>query len=145
MPGAQPVVGAVVSEDDGDFATRFEVLVLCVPGGQWDGELEEGCAVGLQARGLNDMIDGIASMRGLDCPFAEWGPNNVSIRLSLRGARRDRNPHPQSGCEQETRAWIERLAQIEKGHFLFVSSLVDYYDRPTEWVESAEFGLREEY
>ena len=47
--------------------------------------------------------------------------------------------------QAEIHALFKRLAQIEKGHFLFVSSLVDYYDRPTEWVESAEFGLREEY
>ncbi len=45
----------------------------------------------------------------------------------------------------EIRVLFERLAEIEKGHFLFVSSLVEYYDRPNEWVESAEFGLRGEY
>jgi len=38
-----------------------------------------------------------------------------------------------------------RLASIEKGHYLFVSSLAEYFDRPNEWVESAEFGLRSEY
>ena len=45
----------------------------------------------------------------------------------------------------EIRVLFERLAAIEKGHYLFVSSLVEYYDRPNEWVESAEFGLRDEY
>ena len=45
----------------------------------------------------------------------------------------------------EIRTLFNRLAAIEKGHFLFVSSLVEYYDRPNEWVESAEFGLRGEY
>lgn len=38
-----------------------------------------------------------------------------------------------------------RLALLENVHFLFVSSLVEYYDRPAEWIESAEFGLRDEY
>jgi rubrerythrin len=47
--------------------------------------------------------------------------------------------------ENEIRTLFDRLATIEKGHFLFVSSLVEYYDRPNEWVESAEFGLRPEY
>jgi len=47
--------------------------------------------------------------------------------------------------ESEIRTLFHRLAAIEKGHFLFVSSLVEYYDRPAEWVESAEFGLRDEY
>ena len=46
---------------------------------------------------------------------------------------------------QEIRALFERLAAIEKGHYRFVSSLAEYYDRPNEWVESAEFGLRDEY
>jgi len=47
--------------------------------------------------------------------------------------------------EKEIRTLFNRLAAIEKGHFLFVGSLVEYYDRPNEWVESAEFGLRAEY
>ncbi len=46
---------------------------------------------------------------------------------------------------REIRVLFERLAAIEKGHYLFVSSLIEYYDRPNEWVESAEFGLRPEY
>ncbi|MCK5586308.1 hypothetical protein KAJ02_09575, partial [Candidatus Bipolaricaulota bacterium] len=37
------------------------------------------------------------------------------------------------------------LANIEKSHFLLVGSLVEYFDRPNEWVESAEFGLRNDY
>ncbi len=45
----------------------------------------------------------------------------------------------------EIRVLFDRLAAIEKGHYLFVGSLVEYYDRPNEWVESAEFGLRPEY
>ena len=37
------------------------------------------------------------------------------------------------------------LAMQELGHYLIVSSLSEYFDRPLEWVESAEFGLRPEY
>ncbi len=37
------------------------------------------------------------------------------------------------------------LAKQELGHYLIVSSLAEYFDRPREWVESAEFGLRPEY
>lgn len=47
--------------------------------------------------------------------------------------------------DTEITALFARLAGIEKGHYLFVSSLVEYYDRPAEWIESAEFGLRDEY
>ncbi len=39
-----------------------------------------------------------------------------------------------------------RLAAQEETHYLLVSSLAEYFERPREWVESAEFGLRpEEY
>jgi len=37
------------------------------------------------------------------------------------------------------------LAEREEGHYLLVSSLLEYFDRPREWVESAEFGLRPQY
>jgi rubrerythrin len=54
----------------------------------------------------------------------------------------------EQGAASEDRSVADlfsRLAAIEKIHFLFVSSLLEYFDRPTEWVESAEFGLRDEY
>lgn len=37
------------------------------------------------------------------------------------------------------------LSKQELGHYLLVSSLAEYFNRPAEWVESAEFGLRPEY
>jgi len=40
---------------------------------------------------------------------------------------------------------LGELAQVEHGHYALVSSLVEYYNRPNEWVESAEFGLRPDY
>ena len=41
---------------------------------------------------------------------------------------------------------FSKLAKQELEHYLMVSSLAKYFDRPAEWVESAEFGLRpEEY
>ena len=47
--------------------------------------------------------------------------------------------------DEEIESLFGRLADIEKAHFLFVGSLVEYFDRPNEWIENAEFGLREEY
>ena len=47
--------------------------------------------------------------------------------------------------DRRATALFTRLAEIEKSHFLFVSSLIEYYDRPNAWVEDAEFGLRPEY
>ena len=42
-------------------------------------------------------------------------------------------------------ALFSRLAKAEREHYLFVGSLVEYFSRPQEWVEDAEFGLRDEY
>jgi len=37
-----------------------------------------------------------------------------------------------------------RLAAQEETHYFLVSSLAEYFERPKEWVESAEFGMRPE-
>ncbi|MGD9675057.1 MAG: hypothetical protein AB7V19_00020 [Candidatus Bipolaricaulia bacterium] len=47
--------------------------------------------------------------------------------------------------EPRVRALLASLADAEAEHYHFVSSLVEYFNRPSEWVESAEFGLRPEY
>ena len=47
--------------------------------------------------------------------------------------------------DEDIESLFGRLADIEKVHFLFVGSLVEYFDRPNEWIENAEFGLRDEY
>lgn len=53
--------------------------------------------------------------------------------------------HAQAADGQKLRELFERLAFQEAEHYLLVSSLAEYFDRPVEWVESAEFGLRPEY
>ncbi len=45
----------------------------------------------------------------------------------------------------EVKELFGKLAEQEQEHYLLVSSLSEYFDRPAEWVESAEFGLRPEY
>ncbi len=47
--------------------------------------------------------------------------------------------------DDAARALFSQLAEQEQGHYLIVSSLSEYFNRPKEWVESAEFGLRPEY
>jgi len=47
--------------------------------------------------------------------------------------------------DDAVRQLFTRLADAEKAHFLLVGSLVEYFDRPNEWTESAEFGHRTEY
>jgi len=53
--------------------------------------------------------------------------------------------HAHAADEQRLRELFDRLAAQEAEHYLLVSSLAEYFDRPAEWVESAEFGLRPEY
>jgi len=50
-----------------------------------------------------------------------------------------------AAAEGGLQALFGRLAEREREHYLLVSSLSEYFDRPVEWVESAEFGLRPEY
>jgi rubrerythrin len=38
-----------------------------------------------------------------------------------------------------------QLGRRELEHYQLASSLLEYFDRPREWVESAEFGTRPEY
>lgn len=53
--------------------------------------------------------------------------------------------HAQAAEDAKLRELFEYLATREAEHYLLVSSLAEYFDRPAEWVESAEFGLRAEY
>ncbi len=53
--------------------------------------------------------------------------------------------HATESDDAQLEQLFHQLADIEKKHFLFVSSLVEYYNRPNEWVEDAEFGVRPEY
>lgn len=53
--------------------------------------------------------------------------------------------HAERATEERTAELLRELAKIERGHCALVSSLVEYYNRPHEWTESAEFGLRPEY
>jgi len=42
-------------------------------------------------------------------------------------------------------ALFTTLANIEKSHFLLIGSWIEYFDRPNEWIENAEFGVRDDY
>ena len=50
-----------------------------------------------------------------------------------------------SADDDRVKELFTTLAMQELGHYLIVSSLSEFFDRPAEWVESAEFGLRPEY
>ncbi len=53
--------------------------------------------------------------------------------------------HAQGAGDAQLVRLFDELAEIERSHFVLMSSLVEYYNRPNEWVESAEFGLRPDY
>jgi rubrerythrin len=78
-------------------------------------------------------------------------PDASLVELLRRGMDVERTTeefyrsHVDEAEDERQAALFDRLADIEREHFQFVSSLVEYYNRPKEWVEDAEFGLRPEY
>ena len=91
---------------------------------------------------IGGMIEGGAGSISTDAELRTVLSHAMEIERATEAFYRE-----QAGAadREEIRVLFERLATIEKGHYLFVSSLLEYYDRPAEWVESAEFGLRDEY
>jgi rubrerythrin len=53
--------------------------------------------------------------------------------------------HAEGADDARVTRLLGELAQVEHSHYALVSSLVEYYNRPNEWVESAEFGPRPDY
>lgn len=47
--------------------------------------------------------------------------------------------------DEKVRELFITLAAMENTHFALIGSWIEYFDRPKEWIENAEFGLREEY
>lgn len=76
-----------------------------------------------------------ASLRGILSQAAET--ERATERFYSDRARRT--------TDEAVRDLFRLLAEREEGHYLLVSSLLEYFDRPKAWVESAEFGLRPEY
>ena len=46
---------------------------------------------------------------------------------------------------EQDKAIFEFLIKEEETHYAILEDIVSHVSRPIEWVESAEFGLREEY
>jgi len=47
--------------------------------------------------------------------------------------------------DEESKKLYESLMKQEEVHYEIIDQLISLISRPEEWVESAEFGLREEY
>ncbi|MGV8905284.1 MAG: ferritin-like domain-containing protein [Acetobacterium sp.] len=48
-------------------------------------------------------------------------------------------------ADVSTKKLFEFLIKQEKGHYTLFDQLIVLVERPEEWVENAEFGIREEY
>ena len=93
-----------------------------------------------------DWIGGVVE-GGAGAVSADAGLREV-LQCAMEIERATETFYREKGKASDDRAVQElfaRLAATENTHFLFVSSLAEYFDRPNEWVESAEFGLRPEY
>ena len=47
--------------------------------------------------------------------------------------------------DEKEKKIFEFLIEQESDHYKVLEQLVEMVNRPNEWVESAEFGLRKEY
>ncbi|UCF09692.1 MAG: ferritin family protein [Candidatus Bipolaricaulota bacterium] len=105
---------------------------------------------GLAAPPLLDEIHelvGAAIEGGGTTLFEDASMRDVLLRAMEmeRQAERFYTEHAESAEDPLLRELFTQLGRREMEHFLLASSLHEYFDRPTEWVESAEFGVRPEY
>ncbi len=113
-------------------------------------EMRDGNYGNLAASSLIDEV------RNLVTEGIGTGRNLISTDISLRGILQKAMEIEQAmlrfyedkaaiADDAEVKNLFAKLAEQEKEHYLLISSLSEYFDRPAEWVESAEFGLRPEY
>lgn len=116
-----------------------------VPEGMKRGDYKE-----LQASSL------LKEVRGLVEGAVERGQTAISTDASMcdclqrameteQATQRFYKEHASATADVKLKELFQVLAAQEEEHYLLVSSLAEYFDRPDEWVESAEFGLRPEY
>jgi rubrerythrin len=91
---------------------------------------------------IGGVIEGAGGAISTDSKLRDVLQRAMEIERATERFYRERGA---SASDRSVAELFARLAAIEKLHFLFVSSLVEYFDRPAEWVESAEFGLRPPY
>ena len=91
---------------------------------------------------IGGVIEGAGGAISTDSALRDVLQHAIEIERATETFYREQG----EACEDRAIADLfSRLAAVEKTHYLFVSSLAEYFDRPAEWVESAEFGLRPEY
>jgi rubrerythrin len=101
----------------------------------------------------SDLLD---EARGWIQGIVEGGASSISSDLDLlavlrRALEMERateafyRKHSNDAGDPPVSKLFSTLADIEKTHFLLVGNWIEYFNRPSEWVESAEFGQRVEY
>lgn len=91
---------------------------------------------------IGGVIEGAGGVISPDSALRDVLQRSMEIERATEVFYRERG---REAADRSVADLFSRLATIERVHYLFVSSLVEYFDRPTEWVESAEFGLRDAY
>jgi rubrerythrin len=92
---------------------------------------------------LKNVFSGLASLKGDLKP----APDQLdAYRMALDMEKRSIDLYTKMLAEQGAdHALCEFLIRQENGHYAIIEELVKVVSRPTEWVEAAEFGIRDEY
>lgn len=76
-------------------------------------------------------------------------PDAVDVyRLALENEKRSIDLYKemlQEAADDKDKKIFEFLIEQENDHYKVIGQLIELVNRPNEWVESAEFGLRKEY
>ena len=76
-------------------------------------------------------------------------PNQLNVyRLALSNEKASvtlYRKYSSESTDTESKQVFEYLMKQEEDHYKIIDELVSLISRPEEWVESAEFGIREEY
>lgn len=135
-PSARKILELLAAEEK-----KHAAVLNAMKGGEYDG---------LEAPSLFEEV------RGLVEGAVSEGRSSILTDASMRdvlqqameieqATQRFYREHFEQADNEALRKLFEHLADQEAEHYLLVSSLAEYFDRPVEWVESAEFGLRPEY
>jgi rubrerythrin len=92
---------------------------------------------------LKSVFSGLASLQGDLKP----APDQLdAYRMALDMEQRSIDLYMKMLAEPGSdRKLCEFLIKQEQGHYAIIEELVKLVSRPAEWVEAAEFGIREEY
>ena len=133
-PSAAKILEFLADEEDG-HAKSLRAMT--------DVSVEKGSDVLQSAKDwIRGVVEGGATAISSDAGLLSSLRRALTIEQTTESFYRD---HANTAEDVSVKELFAQLADVEKQHFLLVGSLVEYFDRPNEWVESAEFGLRNDY